>query len=89
MLTKSDLAAIGKVFDQKLDQKFDDKLGKFGSKLEKKFDQKLKPIYEFIEFAKPALIALLDESQATFKQHLPERVKHLEDIHPQLHHHAS
>jgi len=67
MLTKSDLAAIGKVIDQKL-----------------------KPINEFIKFAKPALIALLDESQDNFKQHIPERIKHLEEIHPQLHiHHLS
>ena len=70
MLTKSDLSAIGKLMDSKL-------------------DGKLKSINEFIKFAKPALIALLDESQDNFKQHLPERVKHLEDIHPHLHRHTS
>lgn len=70
-LEPDDIAAIGKLIDQKLDQK-----------LEEKLDIKLRPIYEFIDFAKPALLALLDESQTQFDLKLPERLKKLENIHP-------
>ncbi len=50
--------------------------------LDEKLDEKLKPINEFVDYAKPILDALLEESQNTFSLHLPERVKRLETIHP-------
>ncbi len=93
-LTKKDLSAIGELLDKKLEEKLEAKLeekleSKFASfgqkleeKLENKLNDKLQPVYEFIEWAKPILVALLDESQDHFEEKLPQRVKKLEDIHP-------
>ena len=78
-LDVDDLKAIGEMFDQKLEQKLE-------QKLDEKLDEKLKPVYDFIAFAKPALLSLLDESQEQFENKIPERVKNLENIHPGGHH---
>ena len=43
-----------------------------------KLEEKLRPIYDFIEFAEPALISLLEESQDWHELKLPERVGRLE-----------
>lgn len=75
MLTKQDLIAIGKVVDERLEVKLEEKL-------EEQLTKKLQPIYNFIDFAKTALLELLDESQEQFEQKIPERLKKLEDIHP-------
>lgn len=50
--------------------------------VETELDKKMESLNEFAEFAKPALEALLDESQKNFLHNLPERVKKLESIHP-------
>ncbi len=54
--------------------------------LDKELDKKLKPILEIVDFTKKGVLALLDESEETFKQKLNDRVKKLEDIHPGGHH---
>lgn len=81
MLTKSDLNAIGKLIDQKLDQKLKP-INEFV--IETKI--KLTKLLEFADFGERALTSLLDESQENFEQKLPQRVKKLEDIHPGGHH---
>lgn len=48
----------------------------------KLMDEKLQPVNDFIDFAKTAILELLDESEEKFKQKIPERLKKLEDIHP-------
>lgn len=68
-LTSDDLQAIGKVVDERLDAKLEEKL-------ESKLEVKLAPIYEFIDFAKTALLSLLDESQEHFEQKLPPLGSH-------------
>jgi len=75
MLTPADLKALKTLIDERLD-----------IKLDKKFNEKLKPIYKFIDFAQPVLIAILDESQENFNKKLPERVAKLKAIHPSGHH---
>lgn len=70
-LTQEDLLAIKNLIR-----------GEVESVLEEKLVAKLKPIYEFIDFAKTALLSLLDESQEHFEQKLPERIRKLEEIHP-------
>lgn len=62
-LTPNDLKAIGDLFDERTDAKID---GKFDQKL----NQRLAPVYDFIEFAKTALLSLLEESEEHFKQRL-------------------
>jgi len=49
MLTKGDLSAIGKIFDDRLDEKFDKR---FDTRLEQTFDKKLKPIHDDIKIIK-------------------------------------
>lgn len=75
MLTIRDLDAIRRIVEETVEHK-----------LEQKFNTKLQSIYEFIDFAKTALLSLLDESQERFEQKIPQRVKKLEDIHPGGHH---
>jgi len=76
MLTDKDLKAIAKLIDDRItsSEKRQDE------KLDRKFDQKLKPIYEFVEFAKPAIVSLLEEADERHNQKLPERVERLEKL---------
>ncbi|RJR15146.1 hypothetical protein C4579_02930 [Candidatus Microgenomates bacterium] len=72
MLTKQDLEAIEQIIDKKLDEKLDLKL--------KPVFERLDGIDDFISFAKPALISLLEESEERHKLKLPERVSRLEEV---------
>ena len=96
MLTKQDLKAIDGLLDRKLDEKFVDHLTLLEKRLDKKMDKRfdevnqkldklddrLEKVEEFVEFAKPAIVSLLEESQQNFEQKIPQRVTKLEDLHP-------
>lgn len=93
MLTKQDLKAIDELLDNKLDEKFvghltllekrlDKKMDKRFDEADEKLDEKLVPINDFVEFAEPAIKALLEESQQNFELKIPQRVAKLEELHP-------
>lgn len=48
--------------------------------IDQRLDVKLKPVFDFIDFAKPAIISLLEESQTRHEQKYEERITRLEKI---------
>jgi len=80
MLTKKDLQEIGKVFDERLEQKLDEKLEQ---KLEDKLEQKLKPIKKDLSYLRKTLdLAIKNYDEREVK--LNRRVTRIED-HLNLH----
>lgn len=93
-LTKSDIKEIKNVIQDVVKTELDDKIGLLSDKVEllsekvesldekvESLSEKVETLVDFADFAKPALEALLEESQANFVNKLPERVKRLEVLH--------
>lgn len=85
------LSFLEKRLDKRMDKRFDEVNEKF-KKIDERFDridERLEKVEEFTEFAKPALEALLEESQQSFEQKIPQRVSTLENLHLGTHTHVN
>lgn len=74
------LVLLEKRLDEKLEQKFDG-INERMDGIDERLDGLDTKLDDFIEFAKPAITSLLDESQDIFEQKLPNRVSQLEKLH--------
>lgn len=91
---------LDRILDQKLDEKFVDHLNLLEKRLDKKMDKRFdevnekidgvdKKLNDFVDFAKPAIESLLEESQQNFEQKIPQRVSTLENLHLGTHTHVN